>query len=232
LDSIWQHCPGSALLASSTAGTLIKQKHRCYSQQGKKIMKRMALTLATLCLVMTFCTPTTYAAKFTGSLAESTFSIADTDKLYLTVVGPTEDAKYQELVSLFASQPKYAAVKDATHYHVLATDSAMYKSRYMQDYPAFPTVRVQTIDGAIVKEWSGDNVPANDQLVAELQCLPRWREKHPKQPTPAPVTPAPVAPVTPAPKPVDAPSYLHLWAGLAAMLMGLGFGVANEMHNS
>lgn len=194
-------------------------------------MKKMAIWTVLVCVVLAFSPRGLNAENMTGSLTKQTYSIADTDKLYLTIVGPKEDAKYQELVSTFGSKPEFAAVKDESHFHALATNSTMYKSRYINDYKALPCVRVQTLDGTPVKEWSGTGIPDNAALLNELQCLPHWRERHQPKPNPTP-TPQPAP--TPQPSPVPAPqsNYLPFWVGCTALACGLVFAFVQEAHKN
>lgn len=190
-------------------------------------MKKMAIWTVLVCMVLAYLVPSSHAQNMTGSLTKQTYSIADTDKLYLTIVGPKEDAKFQELVSTFASKPEFAVVKDESHYHALATESKMFNPRYINDYKAFPAVRVQTIDGTIVKEWAGTGIPDNATLLSELQCLPHWRDRRNPKPNP---TPAPQPAPTPQPAPAPAPqsNYLPFWIGCAALACGLVFAFVQE----
>ena len=190
--------------------------------------KKLSLCGLLICLVLSFVSRES-VAQMTGTLTQTTYSIADTDKLYLTVVGPKEDAKYQQLTGLFASDPQFAAVADNSHFHAMPTNSTMYQSRYMKDFSAFPAVRIQTMDGKVVKEWSGAGIPADSELLKEMQCLPRWR-KNP-QPTPKPTptpTPAPAPPV----KPAVQPSYVTFWGGVVAVVLGCVVAVWHEQRNS
>jgi hypothetical protein len=190
-------------------------------------MKLMAKCLIAACLVL-MATASATRAEMTGSLAEQTYSMNDNNKLYVTVVGTKEDARYQELTKLFATNKDYSSLKDKSHYHSLSTDQTMFKARYANDYTAFPTVRVQSKDGTIVKEWSGASVPDSKELLADMQCLPRWRKPQPCPPQPAP-TPKPEP--APEPKP-EYPHAMAVWMILGALLIGVVGAAYNELSKN
>lgn len=191
-------------------------------------MKKMACITYLVCMVLMLSTPATKAKELTGSLSQQTYSITDNDKVYVTVAGTNDDGRYQELTKLFTSDAEFAAIKDAAHYHTLSTDQTMYKARYSHDFPGFPDVRVQSVDGTILKEWSGTGVPDNAALLAEMKCLPRWRKPckpDPKQPAPEPAK----QPVTPEP---EAHPHLTFWVALIAVCVGVGAAFINEMRRA
>jgi len=182
-------------------------------------MRNVARFLIVCWLLMVSTQGVLAATEMTGSLSERAYTISDTDQMYLTIVGPKDNSQYREVCARFDSTPELAAIKDTAHFHRLETGSKMYEARYTRDYREFPTVRVQTADGTIVKEWCGKNIPDSATLSRELQCLPRWRPQPQPPKPPAPVVPAPTP--APAPRPAPIPG-MSSWV---VVVVGLGLGL-------
>jgi len=131
----------------------------------------------------------------------------DGSKWYVSVVG--SDARYQEILGWFNTHEKLSALKNATHFCPITTESPLYKERYAPNCKALPTVRVQDSKGVVIYEAAGKQIPLTAGglygAIAESsnghELLP-WRRKHSQpMPTPAPVTPQPNP--DPAPEPID-----------------------------
>ena len=83
----------------------------------------------------------------------------DQDKWYVSVVGNANDARYNEILGWFDSNPSLAKLKDQVHFCPVASDTAIYKERYSANVKGLPTVRMQKSDGTVVYEAAGKNLP-------------------------------------------------------------------------
>ena len=69
------------------------------------------------------------------------------------------DARYNEVLGWFDSNPSLAKLKDQVHFCPVASDTAIYKERYSANVKGLPTVRMQKSDGTVVYEAAGRTFP-------------------------------------------------------------------------
>jgi hypothetical protein len=191
-------------------------------------MRRLIYLLVTL-LAMAPLAAMSAEPLATGSLKQTVYSLpCDQDKLYLTVVGSTQDRKFNDLCGLFSSTPEWTEVRDETQFTKLATNSTMFKSRYSNDYSDFPTIRLQMADGQPVKEWVGRGIPASDELMTTLkaECVRRHRQQKESKPVDKQVDQK--VDSRPAPLRGEWPSW---WAVLGAACFGLGLAMLQDWNS-
>jgi hypothetical protein len=163
---------------------------------------------------------------------------ADQGKWHISVVGNPRSAKYQTVKGWFDSHPSLKHLKAQTHFHPIATTTAMYRDRYAKSTPKVPCVRIQSADGKVMYQVCGQNIPmsadALDQAIrTELfrrrRCRPSPQPQPQPQPEPQPQpdpTPQPLDHVGPpdvAPEPKSGLPPWWLLVGLA--VLGAGAGV-------
>ena len=120
------------------------------------------LLLCVLCLLAAFAAVVPcFADTVNGVLAEERVINLpqDQDKWYVSVVGNANDARYDEILGWFDSNPNLAKLKDQVHFCPVASDTAIYKERYSANVKGLPTVRMQKSDGTVVYEAAGKNLP-------------------------------------------------------------------------
>jgi hypothetical protein len=83
----------------------------------------------------------------------------DQGKWYISVVGSATDARYNEVLGWFDSNPSLAKLKDQVNFCPVASDTPMYTERYSTNVKGLPTVRMQKSDGTVVYEAAGKNLP-------------------------------------------------------------------------
>lgn len=171
----------------------------------------------------------------------------DQGQWYVTVFGSEADARYREIVRWFDSHPVLRRLREQTKWHAVAIQSKVFRERYQDSVPVLPSVRVQSADGRIVYQLSGDQIPATADELADLGAEALRRrlldicpdgvcpiDDQPPRLDPAPVPvvqptppaivrpPVIVSPAPPAPRPSGPNGYVVL--GLV-----LGFGVPSGL---
>ena len=104
----------------------------------------------------------------------------DENKLYLTVIGNPNDARFKTIQSWFDSNTKLADLKRQTHFTILRTNDPLYRSRYASSTPTVPMVRLQAKNGAQLYEAAGDAIRLTSYAVCNsiiTECFRRWRER-------------------------------------------------------
>lgn len=134
------------------------------------------ILLALVCLIGSFSAACAadYRCDATGGVMYQSQRVIDLpqeqNKLYVTVIGDPASDRTQELTGWFSNHPTLVKVKNATQYSVMDTTSPMYLGRVSQSQafapPSLPCIRVQSADGQIIYQVSGNNVP----LSAEGLC--------------------------------------------------------------
>jgi hypothetical protein len=171
---------------------------------------------------------------------------ADADNWYVSVMGDPSDPEYQKVVAWFQTNPQLQTLADRTHYSVIPATGAMYRQRYASTVPALPCVRVQTADGTVLCQLSGDNIPATSPAMYQAvksYCIRRTTpapqpnihyhfQVEPK-PTPDPVPPPKKPFEDDEPVAEDKPAELPLWPWLVgAGVLSLAIGVGHEWRKS
>lgn len=182
-------------------------------------MKKLILSVlcaVALCAAVVPC----FADTVNGVLAEERVVNLpnDSGKWYISVVGNANDARYNEIVGWFSTNPNLKKLKDQVHFCQVTTDTAIYKERYAGNVKGLPTVRMQKADGRVVYEAAGKNIPmtaaglngalANGVYSAEgiRPVLPWRREMERRCPGPGPCPtpqPQPQPQPDPEPQPID-----------------------------
>jgi len=178
------------------------------------------LVLCALCLLALIATVPGFADTVNGVLAEERIVNLpqDSAKWYVSVVGNTNDARYNEIVGWFNTNVSLTKLRDQVHFCPVTSDTGIYKERYSGNVKGLPTVRVQKPDGAVVYEAAGKNVPmtagglngAIAGAVSNAQglrpVLPWRREMERRCPGPCPTpnpNPNPEPQPDPEPQPID-----------------------------
>lgn len=105
----------------------------------------------------------------------------DGQKFFVTVIGDPNDSKFIALKSWFKDVPELAKLRDETHFNAVATNRPDFKEKFSKNVPNTPLVRVQTSNGGVIYQVSGDNVPMSGQALSRsinTEFLRRWRERH------------------------------------------------------
>ena len=139
----------------------------------------------------------------------------DAGKWYISVVGDVNNARYNEIIGWFATNPNLKRLKDQVHFCPVTAGTATYRERYAANVKALPTVRMQRSDGTVVYEAAGKNIPmtaaglngalANGVYTAEgtRPILP-WRRNMENRCCPGPgPSPNPQPLLDPDPQPID-----------------------------
>ena len=79
----------------------------------------------------------------------------DQAKWYVSVVGDANNARYNEILGWFDSNPSLTKLKNQVHFCPVATGTAIYKDRYSGNVTGLPAVRLQTPDGKVIYEAAG-----------------------------------------------------------------------------
>jgi len=153
---------------------------------------------------------------------------ADQSKWHISVVGNPCDAKYQAVKSWFDSHPSLKHLKAQTHFHPIATTTAIYRDRYAKNTPKVPCIRIQSADGKVMYQVCGQDIPmsadALDQAI-RTELFRRWCRPNP-QPQPQP-QPEPQPQPDPTPQPLDHVGHLtpEPKSGLPPWWLLVGLGV-------
>lgn len=88
---------------------------------------------------------------------------------YLTIIGSPSDPRTAQLTGWFEDNAALRALKSQTKYHVVTTDSAVYKERYASTCRGTPCVRLQDGTGRVVPgcELVGDEIPMTPEALAK-----------------------------------------------------------------
>lgn len=110
----------------------------------------------------------------------------DHNKCYCTLMGDTNDPAFRQLVSWFDTTPELAQLKSKTHFHVMDTNSVMYKKRYAQSTGQTPCVRIQQPDGTVIFQCSDKSLPLSGESLANMVSASCFRRQsaQPSQPQP------------------------------------------------
>ena len=177
----------------------------------------------------------------------------DQAKWYVSVVGDANNARYNEILGWFDSNPSLTKLKNQVHFCPVATGTAIYKDRYSGNVTGLPAVRLQTPDGKVIYEAAGKSIPltaaglngalANAVNEAEgLRPALPWRREMERrcQPKPQP-EPQPQPQPDPEPQPLDnggkpdvepepmLPPWLLAPLCAATLLIGLGLGYGKKL---
>ena len=149
-----------------------------------------------------------------------------------------QNTRESSFVNWFSQDQRLAGLKRQVHFNHYTADNTMYRAKFAESIGnSFPAVTLQDSNGKVVAKYSGVNVPATSDQLADLiagdlrnyDCpnCPRPKPTPTPAPTPAP-TPVPgppvipdstVKPATPADKP---PWWLFAAAGLVGGAAGAG----------
>ena len=83
----------------------------------------------------------------------------DQDKWYISVVGDANDARYNEVLGWFDSNPSLAKLKNQVHVLSRGERHADLQGAVCRNVKGLPTVRMQKPDGTVVYEAAGKNLP-------------------------------------------------------------------------
>jgi hypothetical protein len=177
----------------------------------------------------------------------------DQGKWYISVVGDSNDARYNEILGWFDNTPSLSNLRGQVHFCPVTTNTAIYTERYAPNVKALPTVRMQKPDGTVVYEAAGNDIPMtagglNSALakavnaIRGLRPVLPWRrdadnrlkklERPQPQPQPKPdPTPEPIDDGgTPDMEPaVDLPGWIAAPLCGAALLVGLCWGYGRKL---
>jgi hypothetical protein len=176
---------------------------------------------------------------------------ADQDKWHISVVGNPCDAKYQTVNGWFDSHQNLRRLKAQTHFHPIATTSAMYRDRYAPNTPQVPCIRIQSADGRVMYQVCGREIPISadgldqairTELFRRRRCGPDGCPTPQPQPQPQPLS-QPQPQPDPAPQPLDYTGPPDLgpepntglppwWLLVGLALLGVGAGVASKWRET
>jgi hypothetical protein len=120
------------------------------------------LLLCLLCALALFAAVVPcFADTVNGVLAEERVVNLPNDqgKWYISVVGDSNDARYNEILNWFDNNPNLAKLKDQVQFCPVTSDTAIYKERYAPNVAGLPTVRMQQPDAVVVYEAAGKDLP-------------------------------------------------------------------------
>ena len=136
----------------------------------------------------------------------------DQAKWYVSVVGNTNDSRYNEILGWFETNEKLVDLKRQVHFIPVTSDTTIYAERYAGNIKALPTIRIQQSDGTVIYEASGKDIPMSPEglygaVTESVRPVLPWRrdmeDRLKKRPQPKP-GPLPVLPVPdPTPSPID-----------------------------
>ena len=219
------------------------------------------LLLSVLCVLALFAVvvPCFAETASNGVLAEERVVNLPKDqgKWYISVCGrSTDDARYQEILKWFDTDPGLAQLKRQVQFCPNTADMAIFQERYA-DLKTLPAVRMQDAQGRVMYVACGKDIPWTSQglngalvgAVVDVQdtgdrILPWRREMERRLPAPTPrpaPTPAPdpdVAPIddggAPHVEPLDAnlaglPPWLLAPICGVGLVLGLGLGYGRKL---
>jgi len=178
---------------------------------------------------------------------------ADAANWYVSVMGDPSDPEFRKVTAWFQTNPELMKLARRTHYSAMTTNSRLYRARYAKTVPTLPCIRVQSPDGKVLCQLSGDNIPLTSAACYRairhhcLRCQPapqpnihyhiHKQEPQPKTPRPEPKTPfedsidnSIIKSDEPA---VEEPSWEPpIWLLILLGLSALGAGVGLEWRKS
>jgi hypothetical protein len=178
------------------------------------------LCMLTFAVIATPC----FADAVNGVLAEERVIQLpnDSGKWFISVVGNVNDARYNEIVGWFSTNPSLKKLRDQVRFCQVTTNTAAYRERYASNVKGLPTVRMQKPNGVVVYEAAGKNIPmtaaglngalANgvDKAEGIRPVLPWRRDMERRCPGPCPnprpepnPQPSPQPNPDPEPQPID-----------------------------
>jgi len=128
---------------------------------------------------------------------------ADQGKWHVSVVGNPCDARYQTVKDWFDSHASLKHLKAQTHFHPIATTTAIFRDRYAKSTRKVPCVRIQSADGKVQYQVCGQDIPMSpdaldqairSELLRRRRCCPGPQPQPQPNPQPQP---------DPAPQPLD-----------------------------
>lgn len=127
----------------------------------------------------------------------------DANKMHLSIVGDRNDSQFQQVLGWFNTNKDLVSIRSGVHYHVVYSDSVIFKERYAENVNGLPTVRLQNSDGVVIYERSSTKLPNTESIltiqlqfaytVAPMRGCPFRRNPQPVEPEP----PGPVEPTEP-----------------------------------
>lgn len=157
----------------------------------------------------------------------------DATKAYLTVFGQETEPRYLAVVTWMNRDLK--GLRDQFHFSAIKEGHPMFTQRYGSTVKSLPCVRLQSPDGQVIYQASGDNIPGTpNALKAAIQNAQRncpWRPKPDN--TPDPVTPDPEPqPVEPEPtpdtvEPTPTEGDFSVWLVLGLIAVGAVLGTVS-----
>lgn len=164
----------------------------------------------------------------------------DQGKWYLTLMGDKSDEQFATVSDWFNQNPQLRKLKSQTHFNMLPADSAMFQDRYRENTATLPCIRLQTAEGVVVFQASGDNLPLTAEALTKglSERIFNFRRRCPdgncrphREPTPEP-KPVPDTdedpidhtgpPDTLDEEPVDSETPWYAFAGVFAAGAALG----------
>jgi hypothetical protein len=158
----------------------------------------------------------------------------DATKSYLTVFGQETEPRYLAVVTWMNRDLK--GLRDQFHFSAIKEGHPMFTQRYGSTVKSLPCVRLQTPDGQVIYQASGDNIPGSpNALKAAIENAQRncpWRPS--PNPDPAPTPDPEPQPVEPQPEPTPdtvepapaAPDF-SVWVVLGLVAAGAGLGLVS-----
>ena len=210
--------------------------------------KLLSVLLSVLCIAALLATAFPCLAGTTGvaPAEERVVNLPqDQARLYISVVGEANDARYREVVGWFNRDANLMKLRVQVHFCPVTTQTAIYTERYAPNVKALPTVRMQKSDGRVIYEAAGRQIPAtaaelNAALTESTRLILPWRReierRLPAQPDPLPdplpdSTPEPEPQPSVGPTPIAAPPVWYLAAAcLALFLVGAGAGYGRLLY--
>lgn len=158
----------------------------------------------------------------------------DQNKFYVTILGTPGETKFETVKGWFEKTPELKSIKAQTHFNTITTSSPDFAARYKATTPVLPCIRLQSADGKVFYQVSGQNIPMSGEALTKsinTQCLRRWRQQCNPQPQPQPQPepqpdPNPTPDVEPQPEPVDPGFPYGLFAAVVAVSGAIGGGIA------
>jgi hypothetical protein len=91
----------------------------------------------------------------------------DAARLHLSVVGISNNADYQRVLSWFDNDRDLAELKRTLHFHAVKAGSEIYNARYKPNLSGLPTIRLQDGQGVVLYEVYGRDLPKSAEALAD-----------------------------------------------------------------
>lgn len=95
----------------------------------------------------------------------------DDGKMHLSVVAQ-DNERGKQIIGWFHKNSDLVAIRNQCHFHEIDSASLIFKTRYAKSVPSIPCIRLQSPDGTVVYQISGEDIPlTSEALVKNLSLV-------------------------------------------------------------